>query len=135
MASHNLSYVINSKHTAGVLYPAFYIKPGNGCNTDKFKYSNHKMQYGFNPFKKGQMKKDVMKDHTCPMHKEVVSNMAGTCAKYGKGLVTVDRKSSKQGLTVYTCSMHLKEEADKQENVLYAVWQWEKKGTKQTIKK
>ena len=63
--------------------------------------------------KKEQMKKEVMKDYTCPMHKEVVSDMAGTCAKCGTALTVVDRKGSKQGHTTYVCSMHPEVAADK----------------------
>ena len=55
---------------------------------------------------KEQMKKNVMKDFTCPMHKEIVSDMAGTCAKCGTALVVVDRTGSKQGRVTYVCSMH-----------------------------
>lgn len=55
--------------------------------------------------KKEQMKKEVMKLYSCPMHPEVVSNHPGTCAKCSSKLVA-DRRGSKQGTTVYTCSMH-----------------------------
>lgn len=44
---------------------------------------------------------------------EVVSNMAGTCAKCGTALVSVDRKGSKQGNISYVCSMHSDVVADK----------------------
>lgn len=53
-----------------------------------------------------------MKDFTCPMHKEVVNDMAGICAKCGTALV-VDRKGSKQGRKTYVCSMHPEVVADK----------------------
>src|SRR4028118_993218 len=65
--------------------------------------------------KKEQMKKDVTRDYTCPMHREVVSNIAGTCAKCGTGLVVVDRKGSEQGNISYVCSMHSDLVADKAE--------------------
>lgn len=59
------------------------------------------------------MKKVVMRDYTCPMHNEVVSNIPGTCAKCGTALVVVNRKGSKQGSVSYVCSMHPKVVANK----------------------
>ncbi len=62
--------------------------------------------------KKKQMKKDIMKLYTCPMHPEVVSNHPGTCAKCSSKLV-VDRRGTKQAATIYSCSMHPNETSDK----------------------
>ena len=59
------------------------------------------------------MKKEVMNDYRCPMHKEVVNDMAGTCAKCGTALTVVDRKGSKQGSKTYVCSMHSEVVSDK----------------------
>ena len=56
--------------------------------------------------KKEQLNKGIMKDYACPMHKEVISNMAGTCAKCGKELVVIDRKGGKEGRITYVCAMH-----------------------------
>jgi len=55
--------------------------------------------------KKERMKAKVTNTYTGPMHKEVVSDHAGTCPKCKKELV-VDRRGSKQAVTVYSCSMH-----------------------------
>ena len=55
--------------------------------------------------KKEQMKAEVTNTYTCPMHSDVVSNDPGKCPQCNSKLV-VDRRGSKQGVTVYTCSMH-----------------------------
>lgn len=56
--------------------------------------------------KKEQMKAEVTHTYTCPMHSDVVSNNPGNCPQCKSKLV-VDRRGSKQGVTVYTCGMHL----------------------------
>jgi hypothetical protein len=55
--------------------------------------------------KKEELKKEVTKTYTCPIHADVVSTHPGKCSKCGTKLI-VDRRGSKQGTVVYTCGMH-----------------------------
>ena len=70
--------------------------------------------------KNEQMKKEVMKLNTGPMHSEVVSRSPETCAKCSSKLV-VDRRDSKQASTVYTCSMHADDVSTKP-GKLFGMW-------------
>jgi hypothetical protein len=45
--------------------------------------------------RKEQMKMEVMKMYTCPMHPDVVSNKPGNCPKYGMKLIEKKKASGK----------------------------------------
>lgn len=50
--------------------------------------------------KKEQMKMEVMKMYTCPMHPDVTSDKPGKCSKCGMELT-----EKEQGTVVYSCPM------------------------------
>src|SRR5436190_23771839 len=54
---------------------------------------------------KERMKAVVTHAYTCPIHLDVVSDSAGNCPKCKSKLI-IDRRGTKQGKTIYTCSMH-----------------------------
>jgi hypothetical protein len=63
------------------------------CNTDFFMS------------KKEQMKREVMKIYTCPMHTIVINASVNKCPQC-IAKTFIDRRSSKQAITTYSCLMN-----------------------------
>jgi hypothetical protein len=64
--------------------------------------------------KKEQMKKEVTKNYTCPIHADVLSDKPGQCPQCGKDLILSPKEKMKmEVMKKYSCPMHQDVTSDK----------------------
>ena len=64
--------------------------------------------------KKEQMKADITKNYSCPMHLDVTSDKAGKCPQCGMNLTLSPKEKMKaEVMGLYSCPMHPDQTCDK----------------------